>query len=140
MKHAFVTTLAVLVGSAALNVFAQVYPSAQPPSTAAAPAPMTNVRPLALGDTPKPVQQSVRQHAHDGLVRDVDQANWNGKTVYSVVVDNHGRLSQYVFDQNGKVVSEPGQPVSEAAGAQPNHSKEPGTDPQHDHHILQQPK
>lgn len=140
MKHTLVKILAAVVGFAAFAGSAQVNQSAQPQPTVASQAPMTNVHPLALGDTPMPVQQSVRQHAHDGLVRDVDQANWNGKTVYSVVVDNHGRLSQYIFDQNGKVVSEPGRPVSEAAGAQPDHSKEPGTDPQHDHHILQQPK
>lgn len=108
--------------------------------TASALAPMKNVRPIALKDTPKSVQQSVHQHARVGVVNDVDQANWNGQTVYSVVVDNHGSLSQYVFDQNGKVLSEPGQSISEAAGAQPNHSKEPNTDTQHDHHILQQPK
>jgi hypothetical protein len=101
---------------------------------------MQNVRPMALKDVPQSVQRSVMQRAHVGNVQDVDRANWNGQTVYSVVVDNHGRLSQYVFDQNGKVLSEPGLPISEAAGAQPNHSNEPKTDAQHDHHILQQPK
>jgi hypothetical protein len=114
--------------------------AAQVQETASAIAPMQSVRPLSLSDTPKPVQQSVRQHAHDGLVTDVNEADWNGQNVYSVIVNNHGRISQYVFDQNGKVLSEPGQPVSEAAGAQPNHSKEPDTDAQHDNHILQHPK
>lgn len=146
MKRTAKKILAILAGAAALSVYAQdnnapaQFPPAQPQPTTSVTTPMTNVRPLALGDTPKAVQQSAREHAHDGLVRDVDQANWNGQTVYSVVVDNHGRISQFVFDQNGKVVSEPGRPISEAAGAQPNHSKQPNTDAQHDHQILQQPK
>ncbi|MGZ4988097.1 MAG: hypothetical protein ACXWBP_08655 [Limisphaerales bacterium] len=112
--------------------------AAQVQETAFAGAPMENRRALSLDATPVSVQRSVRKHARSGIVTDVHQANLNGETVYSIMLDNHGRLSQYIFDQNGIVLSEPGRPISEAAGA-PNHSNEPDTE-QHNHRILQHPK
>lgn len=91
--------------------------AAQVQETAFAIVPMENVHSLALKDTPRDVQQAARSNAQGGKVSDVDKANWNGQTVYSVMVDKNGRLSQWIYDQNGKVVAQPGQTVNEAAGA-----------------------
>jgi hypothetical protein len=91
--------------------------AAQVQETAFAIEPMQNVRSLSLSDAPQAVQQAVRQNAKGGQVSDIDKADWNDKTVYSVMVDKNGRLSQWIFDQNGKVVEEPGRQVNDAAGA-----------------------
>ncbi len=92
--------------------------AAQVQETAFALEPMQNVRSLTLSETPQAVQQAARSNAQGGQVTDVDKATWNGQTVYSVMVDKKSRLSQWIFDQNGKVVESPGQKVEEAAGAE----------------------
>lgn len=97
--------------------------ASQVQETAFAIAPMQQVRSLDLKDTPRAVQKSVRRDVAGARVTDVDQAQWNGQTVYSVMVDKNGRLSQYIFGQDGKVLSEPGRSISEAAGAD-NSSKQ----------------
>lgn len=91
--------------------------AAQVQETAFAIEPMQNVHALTLKDTPQAVQQAAHHHAHGGQVTDVDKANWNGQTVYSVMIDKNGRLSQWIFDQDGKLVAQTGQQVNEAAGA-----------------------
>lgn len=97
---------------------------AQVQETAFAVEPMQNVRSLSLKETPQAVQQAARSNAHGGQVTDVDKATWNGQTVYSVMVDKNGSLSQWIFDQNGKVVESPGQQVKEAAGAPSDSSQQ----------------
>jgi hypothetical protein len=104
--------------------------AAQVQETAFAVEPMQNVRSLTLDETPQAVQQAARSNLQGGQVTDVDKANWNGQTVYSVMIQKNHRLSQWIFDQNGKVVESPGQQIREAAGAESQSSKNQGNQQQ----------
>jgi hypothetical protein len=92
--------------------------------------PMDDVRSLSINDTPQSVQKAAQSNASGGKITDVDAAKWHGQQVYSVMVDKNGRLSQWIFDENGKAIEQPGRQIPEAAGAQNSNSTDQNGQPQ----------